>query len=127
MPQRRLKEIDMINKTKTALIAAFIVGSASAAFAQEELTGSAYLLTPNAPFPYYYSADPFYAGGAYSSAPYGAVSYAPQWAPAPTQRLIEGRNVAVGVDQFAFAGPSGPYAFVDSGQYAFEHRLDPKH
>jgi hypothetical protein len=62
----------MINKAKTALIAAFVLGSASAAFAQaagEEFQNSPYQLNPAA-------AVPLYA----------------QQAP---QALIEGRNVAI--------------------------------
>jgi hypothetical protein len=65
----------MITKAKTALIAAFVLGSASAALAQaagEEFQNSQYQLNPAAPVPL----------------------YAQQVQQAP-QALIEGRNVAI--------------------------------
>jgi hypothetical protein len=45
----------MINKSRTALIAAFVLGTASAALAQsgEEIQNSAYQLNPNAAVPVY--------------------------------------------------------------------------
>lgn len=63
----------MFSKAKTALAAAFVLGTATAAFAQsgEEIQNSQYQLNPNA-------AVPIYA----------------QTAPQP-QALIEGRNVGV--------------------------------
>jgi hypothetical protein len=70
----------MINKAKTALIAAFVLGSASAALAQaagEEFQNSRYQLNPAA-------AVPLYA----------------QQAP---QALIEGRNVAISTENRAAA------------------------
>jgi hypothetical protein len=65
----------MINKAKTALIAAFVLGSASAAFAQaagEDLQNSQYQLNPAA-------SVPLYAQNAQQPAPV----------------LIEGRNVSI--------------------------------
>jgi hypothetical protein len=68
----------MISKTKTALIAAFVLGSASAAHAQsnEQFESSQYLRNPNAPVAAYQNQSV-------------------QSAPA----LIEGRNVAVQQEQ----------------------------
>jgi hypothetical protein len=68
----------MINKAKTALVAAFVLGTASAALAQsgEEIQNSQYQLNPNA-------AVPVYA----------------QNVPQPSA-LIEGRNVAVQTQAF---------------------------
>jgi hypothetical protein len=68
----------MINKTKTALVAAFVLGSASAALAQsgEEIQNSQYQLNPNA-------AVPVYAQSA-----------------SQPSALIEGRNVAVQTQAF---------------------------
>jgi hypothetical protein len=63
----------MINKAKTALVAAFVLGSASAAFAQsgEEFQNSQYQLSPNAAVPVYSQTAP------------------------QQPALIEGRNVGV--------------------------------
>ena len=68
----------MINKTKTAFVAAFILGTASAALAQsgEEIQNSQYQLNPNA-------AVPVYAQNAQQPS-----------------TLIEGRNVAVQTQAF---------------------------
>lgn len=63
----------MISKAKTALVAAFVLGTASAALAQsgEEFQNSQYQLNPNAQVPVYTQSA------------------------APRAELIEGRNVSV--------------------------------
>jgi hypothetical protein len=63
----------MFSKTKFTLVAAFVLGTASAALAQsgDKLQGSTYLLNPNAPVPLYAQSVPQSPG------------------------LIEGRNVGV--------------------------------
>ena len=83
----------MITKTNIALVAAFVLGTASAALAQtadQQLPHSEYQRNPNAPIPQY------------------AETYQ-----APAAQLFEGRNV--GIRQAPAAG--------DVGQRAFEDRL----
>ncbi|MEX0591728.1 MAG: hypothetical protein WD207_11655 [Xanthobacteraceae bacterium] len=70
----------MITKTKTALIAAFVLGSASAALAQDFPT-STYLRNPSAPVPQY------------------------QNQVRQPSNLIEGRNVAVQQQQLQQVNP----------------------
>jgi hypothetical protein len=80
----QLKEINMINKTKTALVAALVLGSASVAFADDlpyTAEKSAYLRNPNAPIPTYNEQAPAYQPAAPAAVFRG--------------QLIEGRNVGV--------------------------------
>jgi hypothetical protein len=85
-------ETNMFRKSKFTLVAALVLGSASAALAQsgEELQNSAYLKNPNAPIPLY-----------------------AQSAQHPT--LIEGRNVAV--QAAPVAGQAGQDRFKSYGGY----------
>jgi hypothetical protein len=86
-------ETNMFRKSKFTLVAALVLGSASAALAQsgEELQNSAYLKNPNAPIPLY-----------------------AQSAQQPTL-LIEGRNVAV--QAAPVAGQAGQDRFKSYGGY----------
>jgi hypothetical protein len=96
----------MITKTKTALIAAFVLGTASAAFAQsgEEIQNSPYQLNPNAPVPVYSQAAPYVGGYAVE---HGFHS----------QALIEGRNVSVRNLSTQIGGPAIQDRFHSFGGY----------
>jgi hypothetical protein len=86
------EEIIMISKTKTALVAALVIGSASVALADDlpyTAEKAAYLHNPNAPVPTYNEAAPAYEQPAYQ------IAYAPQ----VRGQLIEGRNVGVSFEQ----------------------------
>jgi hypothetical protein len=97
----------MITKTKTALIAAFILGSASAALAQSsgaEIQNSAYQLNPNAQVPVYSHVMPN-AYGMHSDRG------------ASNQTLIEGRNVSVGISPDWIGGPAIEDRYPSFGGY----------
>jgi hypothetical protein len=82
------EEIIMISKTKTALVAALVIGSASVAFADDlpyTAEKAAYFHNPNAPVPTYNEAAPAYEQPAYATQVRG--------------QLIEGRNVGVSFEQ----------------------------
>jgi hypothetical protein len=86
------EEIIMISKTKTTLVAAFVIGSASVALADDlpwTAEKDAYLHNPNAPVPTYNEAAPAFEQPAYQ------IAYAPQ----VRGQLIEGRNVGVSFEQ----------------------------
>jgi hypothetical protein len=77
----------MINKTKTALVAALVLGSASVAFADDlpyTAEKAAYLRNPNAPVPTYNEQAP---------------AYQPAAPAAVRGQLFEGRNVGISVQE----------------------------
>lgn len=93
-----------MTKLKSALIAAFVLGSASAALAQasgEELQNSAYLRNPSAPVPMYQQ----------------EAFRAPQASFVDREVLIEGRNVALGTQNRATAPYSNPQPIESFGGY----------
>jgi hypothetical protein len=97
----------MMTKSKTALIAAFVLGTASAAFAQssgEEIQNSQYQINPNAPVPVYSQPAPYAGGFAADHAFRG-------------QRLIEGRNVSVRSAPEQVGGPAIEERYPSFGGY----------
>jgi hypothetical protein len=97
----------MMTKSKTALIAAFVLGTASAAFAQsggEEIQNSQYQINPNAQVPVYSQPAPDAAGFAAEHAFRG-------------QTLIEGRNVSVRSAPEQVGGPAIEERYPKFGGY----------
>jgi hypothetical protein len=97
----------MMTKSKIALIAAFVLGTASAAFAQssgEEIQNSQYQINPNAPVPVYSKPAPD-AGGVAADHEFRG------------QRLIEGRNVSVRSAPEQFGVPAIEERYPSFGGY----------